>query len=170
MVSRLFFRCCSFLSFLVAGAGYPKEYGGGGGLDSYDAFHSVIFADEFARTGAGGVTTALTVGVGIGLGPVMAGGSDDLKKRVAVQVLNADKFICLAVTESKAGSDVSGIETTATLDASGKFYIVSGEKKFISGAAYADYFTTAVKTENGIAVLLIEKSEGVKVRRLQASE
>ena len=60
-----------------------------------------------------------------------------------------------------------GIRTTATLDESGKYYIVSGEKKFITGAAYADYFTTAVKTENGVSVLLVEKGPGVSVRRLK---
>ncbi len=150
------------------GGAYAREFGvADKGVPDYDAFHSVIFADEFARTGAGGVTTALTVGVGIGLGPLIAGGSEELKARVVRPVLAADKFICLAVTEAQAGSDVAGVRTTATLDPSGRFYVVSGEKKFISGAAYADYFTTAVKTDNGVSVLLIEKGPGVTVRRLK---
>ncbi len=66
--------CKKMVAAGIYGAAYPKEYGGGGGLDNYDAFHGVIFADELARTGSGGVTTALNVGVGIGLGPVLAGG------------------------------------------------------------------------------------------------
>ncbi len=161
--------CKKMVALGLYGRGYPKEYGGGGGpsVPEFDIFHGLIFADELGRTGAGGVTTALTVGVGIGLGPVIAGGSEALKKRVATEVLHADKFICLAVTEAQAGSDVSAVRTTATLDPSGRFYTVSGEKKFISGAAYADYFTTAVKTDNGVSVLLVERGPGVTVRRLK---
>lgn len=30
-----------------------------------------------------------------------------------------------------------------------------GQKKFISGAAYADYFTTAVQTAKGVSLLLV---------------
>jgi alkylation response protein AidB-like acyl-CoA dehydrogenase len=162
--------CKKMVALGLYGRNYPKEYGGGGGLndtETFDVFHSLVFADELGRTGAGGVTTALTVGVAIGLGPVIAGGSEALKKRVATEVLHADKFICLAVTEAQAGSDVSAVRTTATLDPTRRFYIVSGEKKFISGASYADYFTTAVKTDKGVSVLLVERGPGVSVRRLK---
>lgn len=150
----------------IYGANFPPQYGGGGGIKAYDAFHSLIFSDEMGRIGAGGVATALTVGVGIGLGPVLAGGSDELKNRVIPAVLAADKFICLAVSEPTAGSDVSAIQTTAVLDPSGQFYIVNGEKKFITGAAYSDYFSTAVQTDKGISVVLVENGPGVSVRRL----
>lgn len=126
----------------------------------------VITSDELARCGAGGVTTALMVGVSIGLGPVVVGARPELKNRVVPSVLAGKSFICLAITEPTAGSDVANIRTTATLDPTGKFYIVKGQKKFISGAAYADYFTTAVQTESGISVLLVERGPGVNVRRL----
>ena len=158
--------CRRMAELKIYGANYPIEFGGGGGLVKFDFFHSLIFSDEFTRVGSGGVTTALTVGVGIGLGPVIAGASEELKKRVATQVLNAEKFICLAITEPQAGSDVSAIETTAILDPTGQYYIVNGQKKFISGASYADYFSTAVVTAEGISMLLIENCAGITVRRL----
>ena len=135
--------------------------------EGHDAFHQIIFSDEMARVGAGGVMTALTVGPGIGLGPVVAGGEPALAARVKREVLAAEKFICLAVTEAGAGSDVAAVQTTAVLEEGGEFFVVSGEKKFISGAGYADYFTTAVQTSSGLSVLLVERGPGVTVRRLK---
>ena len=46
--------------------------------------------------------------------------------------LRGDKFICLAITEPAAGSDVANIQTTAVKSPCGKFYIVNGEKKWMS--------------------------------------
>jgi len=76
----------------------------------------------------------------------------------------------LAVTEPWAGSDVARIQTTARRE--GDYYVVNGQKKFISGGHIADYFVTAVRTGaegmGGVSVLLIEKdSPGVTVRRLK---
>lgn len=159
--------CKKMVAANIYGGSYPPELGGGAGVPRFDAFHALIVADELARTGAGGVTTALNVGVAIGLGPVLAGGSEPVRSRVASEVLRAEKFICLAVTEATAGSDVSALRTRAVLDPSGRYFVVTGEKKFISGAAYADYFTTAVRTDKGISVLLIERGPGVSVRRLK---
>jgi len=56
--------------------------------------------------------------------------------------------ICLALTEPVAGSDVAGFETTAVKTSCGKFYIVNGQKKWITNGTFADYFTTAVRTGN----------------------
>ncbi len=84
--------------------------------------------------------------------------------------IKGDKKICLAITEPWAGSDVANIQTTARRE--GDYYIVSGQKKFISGAGYSDYATTAVRTGGegmgGISLLVIPlKSPGVTIRRIQ---
>ncbi|HAJ48136.1 MAG TPA: acyl-CoA dehydrogenase, partial [Alphaproteobacteria bacterium] len=50
---------------------------------------------------------------GIGLPPVMALGTEDLKQRIAPPVLNGDTRISLAITEPGAGSDVANITTRA---------------------------------------------------------
>jgi alkylation response protein AidB-like acyl-CoA dehydrogenase len=46
-----------------------------------------------------------------------------------------------------AGSDVSGIQTTATKTEDGKHWIVNGTKKWITNGTFADYFTVGCKTE-----------------------
>lgn len=58
-------------------------------------------------------------------------------------------------------SDVANIRTTAELDPSGKFFLVSGEKKYITSGLKADFFTVAVRTGGegmfGISLLLMER-------------
>lgn len=85
-------------------------------------------------------------------------------------VVTGKKIMSLAITEPGHGSDVAGLETTAVRK--GDYYIVNGEKKFITSGARADYFTTAVRTGGpgipGISLLLIERDmPGVSVRRLK---
>lgn len=50
----------------------------------------------------------------------------------------AKKFICLAISEARAGSDVLGMKTTAVKSEDGKFWIVNGEKKWITNGQYVN--------------------------------
>ena len=135
--------------------GFPEHYGG---LESgFDHFHSIVTSEEVAQIGAGGIFASLMVH-GIGLPPVLALGSEEMKQRVAPLVLAGDKLICLGITEPDAGSDVANIQTRATRE--GDEYVVRGSKMFITGGMRADYMTTAVRTGEpglgGISLLLIE--------------
>lgn len=88
-------------------------------------------------------------------------GSKFLQEKVVKDCLQGKKFICLAITEPYAGSDVANIRTKAVKDPSGKFYVVSGEKKWITNGVFCDYFTVAVRTggegAGGISLLLLER-------------
>lgn len=77
----------------------------------------------------------------IGLPPVLNFGSDELKARVVPDVLSAKKFICLAISEAQAGSDVMGLQTTAVKSEDGKEWIINGETKSFAFLAYTDIFT-----------------------------
>lgn len=99
----------------------------------------------------------------IGLPPVLNFCNDNaLRDRVARECFSGEKAICLAISEAFAGSDVAGIRTTAVKSKCGQFYIVNGTKKWITNGMWSDYFTTAVRTEKGFSVLLIERGEGVE--------
>lgn len=61
-------------------------------------------------------------------------GSEELKAKVVPEVLSGKKFICLAISEAMAGSDVMGLQTTAKLSEDGKKWIINGSKKWITNA------------------------------------
>ena len=90
----------------------------------------------------------MNAGCVIGLPPVLNFGSPELKAKVVPEVLGGKKFICLAVwqflfcytkliisvqvSEAHAGSDVFGLQTTATKTEDGKYWIINGHKKWIT--------------------------------------
>ena len=105
----------------------------------------------------------------LGLPPVLNFGSEELKARIVPDILAAKKFICLAISEPFAGSDVGGLRTTAELSEDKKFWIVNGTKKWITNAHFCDYFTVGCRTDGGFTVLLIERSEGVETKPIKTS-
>lgn len=139
----------------ILGVGYPEEFGG----TPADVFYHLVVSEELARSGCGGVSASLLSHT-IGLPPVLAHGSADIKNRVIPRVLSGEKIAALAVTEPSGGSDVAALRTTAIRD--GNDYIVNGEKVFITSGMRADYLTVAVRTDpdnkgaGGISALLIE--------------
>lgn len=72
----------------------------------------------------------------IGLPPVMHFARPELRDRVMKEVLSGSKFISLAISEAFAGSDVSGLKTTAKKSEDGKFWIINGTKKWITNGTY----------------------------------
>lgn len=140
----------------ILGLGYPEEYGGHSA--DFDIFHSLVQSEELARPGAGGLTASLMTH-GIGLPPILRMGSDEMKRRVAPEVLAGDKIIALAITEPSGGSDVAQLKTRA--EKVGNKYVVNGSKMFITSGMRADYYTVAVRTGGpgmaGISLMLIEK-------------
>lgn len=142
-------------AFGLLGAGYPEKYGGWS--EGFDRFHGIVTSEELARMGAGGVSTALMVH-GIGLPPILAIGSDEMKARIAPPVLRGEMQISLAITEPDAGSDVANIATRA--ERRGDHYVVNGAKMFITGGMSSHWATTAVRTggdgAGGISLLLID--------------
>jgi len=96
--------------------------------------------------GCGGVSDGLGTGYVIGLPPVLKFGKPELQKRIVPDIVSGKKRICLAISDADSGSDVAGLTCSATLTEDGKFYIVTGAKKWITNGVFADYFTTAVRT------------------------
>jgi len=139
----------------LLGLRYPEEYGG---TPVNDPIYSIVTAEELARTGAGGINASLMVH-GIGLPPVLAIGSKEMKARVAPQVLAGEKIHALCITEPSGGSDVANLKTRAHRD--GDHFVVNGSKMFITGGMRADYYTVAVRTggegRKGVSLLLLER-------------
>ncbi|TFY74076.1 hypothetical protein EWM64_g9936 [Hericium alpestre] len=137
--------------------------------EEFDYFHELVITQEFARCGARGYGDGLQGGAVIGLPPVLNFASPELKARVVPEVLSGKKFICLAISEAFAGSDVAGLKTYATKTEDGQHWIINGTKKWITNGTFADYFTVGCKTDDGFTVILVERSEGVETKSIKTS-
>jgi alkylation response protein AidB-like acyl-CoA dehydrogenase/predicted heme/steroid binding protein len=135
--------------------------------EEFDYFHELIINTELARFGTRGVVDGLLAGGVIGVPPIINYGSPELQNAVLPDILAGKKFVALAISEAFAGSDVSGLQTTAEKD--GDHWIVTGTKKWITNGTFADYFTTGCKTETGFTMILIPRGEGVETRPIKTS-
>lgn len=145
---------------LMNGAVKPEEY---------DYFHELILNQEFSRISPRGYQDGFNGGMVIGLPPVMHFARPELRDRVMKEVLSGSKFISLAISEAFAGSDVSGLKTTAKKSEDGKFWIINGTKKWITNGTFSDYFTVGCKTEKGLTAILVERSDGVETKAIKTS-
>ena len=150
----------------ILGLGYPEEFGGHS--IGFDIFHGLTQTEELCRVGAGGLSASLMTH-GIGLPPILAMGSTEMKQRIAPGVLAGKTLIALGITEPSGGSDVANLKTRAV--DRGDHYVVSGSKTFITTGLRADYLTTAVRTggdgAGGVSLLLVPtNAAGVSRTRL----
>src|SRR6266404_6121229 len=153
----------------LLGLGFPEEYGG----TEVDNFMWIVAVQELARAGAGGVSASLKSN-SIGAPPIARAGSPEFKARVLPEILSGKKISALAITEPSGGSDVANLRTSARRD--GDFYVVNGEKTFITSGMRADYITTAVRTggpdpgENPVAEICMLKNQATQTMAFCASE
>lgn len=135
----------------------PEEYGGAG-LGSMD---EVIVTEELAWGDPGFATAAYATSLAIA--PIITGGTEEQKQKWLRKVAEEGALASYCVTEPQAGSDVASIATTAIKD--GDDYIINGEKMFITGAGYADFFFVLTKTDptagyKGMSGFVVESNAG----------
>merc|ERR1712080_298458 len=108
---------------------------GGVTAKEFDYFHEAIFHGVRVFQGEAGFADGTSTGNNIGRPPIKNFGLQDrnLQKTVLREVLTGEKRTCLAVSEPFAGSDVAGVQCTAKKTPCGKFWIVNGLKKWITG-------------------------------------
>lgn len=161
---RALYRRAADLGLL--GLGYPEAYGG---TPAPHALRLPMWV-ALCRYGASGGVLASLLSHNIGLPPVLALGSEDVKREVIPPVLAGERIAALAITEPGGGSDVAALRTTARRD--GDDYVVDGEKIFITSGMRADWITVAVRTVDGrgakdISLLLVPgDSQGLSRTRL----
>jgi alkylation response protein AidB-like acyl-CoA dehydrogenase len=120
----------------------PEEYGGQD-LDKI----SVILMMENLSQGGGSFMAAYGVHTGPGTLPIVFFGSPDQKRRYLPKMATGEFIAAYALTEPEAGSDALNAKTTATLSPDGKYYILNGQKQFITNAGIADTFVTYAKVD-----------------------
>lgn len=119
----------------------PEEYGGAG-LGSMDG---VLIMEELAW-GCSGIATSMEAN-GLGAAPVIIAGNEQQKQKYLGMLTEHFAFCAFGLTEPGAGSDVSGISTTATLSEDGTHYVLNGSKTFITNAELANWITIFAMTD-----------------------
>jgi len=90
--------------------------------------------------------------------------TDEQIKRYVLPMMRGELKDCYAITESGPGSDVAGLEATATM--SGDDYILNGEKWYVTSGNLADFFwfQAQVPDENVAALFLVDQgTPGIEI-------
>lgn len=141
--------------------GIPEEYGGPG----IDKVSHALIIEEIAR-GCAGIATSLDAN-SLSSYPLLAGGSEELKKRYLTRLTQEGQLASFALTEPEAGSDVAGLSTIVRRV--GDEYILDGQKCFITNASYADFFVVLARQPElggakSFTVLVVDRDrDGVRV-------
>ncbi len=150
----------------LLGLRFPREYGGRG----------LKWEDEIVAIEEVGVLgTALTCAYVM---PSIVGealhlfGTAEQKDRWLVPLLTGEKIAAEALTEPRGGSDFFGATTQARRE--GDCYVLRGQKRFIVGAAEADFFLVYARTNpdpeasshQSISAFIVERGEGVEAEYL----
>jgi len=125
----------------LLGGDVPEAYGGLG----LNKISTTVITEKFARAGS----FSLTYGAHVGIGtlPIVFFGTEAQKKKYLPDLATGKKIAAYALTEPGSGSDALGAKTTATLSADGKYYILNGEKQWITNAGIADVFIVYAKVD-----------------------
>jgi alkylation response protein AidB-like acyl-CoA dehydrogenase len=138
----------------------PEEYGGQG-LDKV----SVILMMEKLSQGGGSFMASYGVHTGPGSHPIIFFGNKDQKTRYLPKIATGEMIAAYALTEPEAGSDALNSKTTATLSPDGKYYVLNGQKQFITNAGIAGTFITYAKVDGEkFTSFIVERNfEGVSL-------
>ncbi len=119
----------------------PEEVGGVG----LGAIEGILVGEELCW-GCSGIGTSIVANI-LGALPVMVAGSEDQRRRWLSPLMEEPLLCSFALTEPNAGSDVSGIQTTAVRK--GDDYVINGSKMFITNAGYASWVVLFASTDKG---------------------
>jgi alkylation response protein AidB-like acyl-CoA dehydrogenase len=118
----------------------PEEHGGAG----MDAQTYCLAIEEVARVCP---ATAVTMSVtnSVCCWPIVQFGSEELKRRVLPPLASGETIGGFGLTEPGSGSDAGSLRTTARRD--GGFWVLSGEKAWITNAGFAGFYVVLARTD-----------------------
>ncbi|OFW29409.1 MAG: hypothetical protein A3H97_17175 [Acidobacteria bacterium RIFCSPLOWO2_02_FULL_65_29] len=134
----------------------PEAYGGLG----LDKVSSAFVAESMAvNPSFGGSIGAHTA---IGTLPLVYFGTDAQKAKYLPKLASGALIAAYALTEPQAGSDALAAKTTARLTDDGRYYVLNGQKMWITNGGFADLFTIFAKVDGDkFTAFLVERGMGV---------
>ncbi|HXB08303.1 MAG TPA: acyl-CoA dehydrogenase family protein, partial [Puia sp.] len=125
----------------LLGAAIPEEYGGLG-----KDFVTATLVNE----GLGGgfsFSVGVSAHTGIGTLPILYFGTPEQKQKYIPKLASGEWKGSYGLTEPNSGSDALGAKTTAKLTADGKYYLLNGQKCWITNGGFADVYTVFAKID-----------------------
>ena len=140
---------------------HVEERYGGPGVNYLEG----CLIEEELCWGCSGIGTSIGAN-GLATAPLGIGGSESLKQKYFGWLTEEPVFASFCLTEPDAGSDVSGMRTTATRK--GDKWVINGSKCFITNGSHASFFTVYAKTDKekghrGISCFIVPKDDTVTV-------
>jgi alkylation response protein AidB-like acyl-CoA dehydrogenase len=138
----------------------PEEYGGFG-----KDFKTSMLVTE--KLGAGNsFSVAFSAHTGIGTLPILYYGNDEQKAKYIPKLASGEWKGAYCLTEPGAGSDANSGKSRARLSEDGKYYLITGQKMWITNAGFADVFTVFAKIDDdeNLSAFIVEKGfEGLSL-------
>ncbi|MGN9865244.1 acyl-CoA dehydrogenase family protein [Bacillus swezeyi] len=148
----------------LLGIPFPERYGGSGG----DTISYALAVEEIGRA-CGSTGLSYAAAVSLGAAPIYYFGTEKQKQDHLVPLATGQALGAFGLTEPNAGSDAGGTQTTAHTE--GDFYVITGEKCWITNAGYArTVIVTAVtgKDSNGknivSAIIVPTDADGLTIK------
>lgn len=140
----------------LMGVCIPEKYGGSG-MD----YNSLAIVCEELERGDTAFRTAVSVHSGLNSLTLLQWGTEEQKQKYLVPQAKGEKIGAFGLTEPAAGSDVASIQTTAKKE--GEYYILNGQKTWISLSDIADHFivfayTDKTKKYHGMSAFIVERT------------
>ena len=135
------------------GIDVPEKFGG---LE-LDKTTACIVADVLSKGKSASMMVTFSAHTGIGTLPIIWYGNDEQKERYLPKLASGEWMGCYALTEPSAGSDAMGGTAKAELSDDGKFYILNGQKIYITNGGWADVCITFANVNGKYTSFIIDK-------------
>ena len=125
----------------MLGISVPEEYGGLG-----KDFVTATIVNDAVGSGFS-FAVAYAAHTGIGTLPILYFGTEEQKRKYVTKLASGEFMGAYALTEPGSGSDALGAKTTAVVSEDGKYYILNGQKCWITNGGFADVFVVFAKID-----------------------
>ena len=138
----------------LIGVDTPEQYGG----SSLDKITACIVTEGIGWGGSASFGCTFGVQTGIGSLGIVFFGTAEQKEKYLPKLVSGNSLAAYGLTEPSAGSDALSAKTTAVLSDDEKYYILNGEKQFISNGGWADIYTILAQVDgNKFSGFIVEK-------------
>lgn len=120
---------------------FPEQYGGLG-----KDFVTATIVNEYVGAGHS-FSVAFSAHTGIGTLPILYFGTEEQKNKYIPKLITGEWVGAYGLTEPNSGSDALSAKTTARLSEDGKYYLLNGQKCWITNGGFADVYTVFAKID-----------------------